>query len=122
MRIPSNIPLGTYIEDLIRNDKLFLFYYSDEWLKLREFVMEQNHHECANCRKKGKVTRANCVHHVNHVRNRPDLALSLYYTDKHGNRKENLVPLCNACHNKEHPEKFAKRYNNGERFMNKERW
>lgn len=35
------------------------------------------------------------VHHVKHVDEFPELAFA----------GENLVSLCNACHNKQHPEK-----------------
>ena len=55
----------------------------------------------------------------------PGLALSEYYTDESGNEKRNLVPLCNACHNAEHPEKVYKAYFTNKKKKNnepEERW
>ena len=60
-------------------------------------------------------------HHVNHVRNKPELALSRYFYDERNNRRENLIPLCNRCHNLEHPEKLRKNKSEG-KFINVERW
>lgn len=120
MRIPKDIPLAKYIRKLIRADKVELFYYTDDWKELRAKVMEAFHNECQECLKKGKYTRAECVHHVNEVRHRPDLALSRYYVDAKGVKQYNLVPLCKICHNIAHPNKGYK----GDvcRFTNKERW
>lgn len=119
MRIPLHIPLETYIRQLIRENKIIEFYKSDDWLELRADVLESFHNECQECLKLGKVTMAECVHHVNHVRRKPALALSRYYTDKDGNEQYNLVPLCNVCHNLQHPEKLS---NKTDKFTNKERW
>lgn len=120
MRIPKDIPLSTYIRRLIKANKIELFYQSEDWKELRQSVLDELHNECQECLKLGKYTRADCVHHINEVRNRPDLALSKYYIDKDGNKQRQLVPLCNACHNIAHPEKgFGKCK---EKFMNVERW
>lgn len=119
MRIPNNISLEAFIRQLIKANKVIDFYKSDDWLELRDDVFEFFHWECQGCLKKGIITKADCVHHVNHVRKRPDLALSRYYTDSKGTKQFNLIPLCNSCHNIEHPEKF---YKNNNKFINKERW
>lgn len=95
-----------WIIQLIAEDKLVKFYQSKEWRELRQKVLQDNHYECLHCRAKGKIKRAETVHHVNHVKDRPDLALTQYTIDEHGNHITNLVPLCNQCHNKEHPEKL----------------
>lgn len=121
MRIPTDVSLATYILRLIRDDRLEVFYQTDDWKDLRIDVLEEFNYECQSCLKLGKYTRAVCVHHVNHVRKRPDLALSRYYIDKHGKKQRQLVPLCNTCHNIEHPEKFlGEKYK--EKFTNEERW
>ena len=78
--------------------------------------MDQYHNECYKCRKKGKITQAQTVHHINHVKDRPDLALTQYIITEQGEKKANLIPLCNSCHNKEHPEKQYKAY-----FTNKKK-
>lgn len=121
MKIPKNITLAAYIRRLIAEDKVELFYQTDEWKDLREKVLQDFHFECQECLKRGKYTRAICVHHVNEVRHRPELALSRHYVDSKGNTQANLVPLCNQCHNIAHPEKGYKSTKK-ERFCNEERW
>lgn len=121
MRIPKDISLATYIRQLISKDKVEQFYYTEDWKELRQDVLDYFHNECQGCLKKGKYTRADCVHHVNEVRHRPELALSRYYIDHKGKQQYNLLPLCNECHNQAHPEKAWKR-KDIERFTNEERW
>ena len=120
MRIPSNISLHKYIQRLIATDRLEKFYATDDWRELREEVLEYFHFECQECLRKGNYTRADCVHHVNEVRQRPDLALSRHYVDSKGIRQYNLIPLCNTCHNLIHDKlnKFIKK----DKFTNEERW
>ena len=120
MRIPSDIPLATYIRQLIKADRIELFYLSDDWKELRLDVLEELHHECSECLKKGEYTRADCVHHVNEVRVRPDLALSRFYIDDEGKQRRQLVPLCNKCHNIVH--KKLEKHRESNRFTNEERW
>ena len=121
MRIPTDIPLATWIRQLIKLGKVEQFYFTDEWKELREDVLDAFHHECQECLKKGVVTTDElCVHHVNEVRHRPELALSRYYTDEQGQTQPNLVPLCKICHNIVH-EKLAK-HQKKNRFSNEERW
>ena len=102
--------LVSWINELIEEDKLYRFYKSREWLELRARVLYEHHNECVKCRARGKITKAQTVHHVQHVKDRPDLALSQYTTDDEGKQIVNLIPLCNACHNLEHPEKAYKAY------------
>lgn len=121
MRIPKEISLVSYINKLIAENRLEEFYWTDDWKEQRQEVLEELHFECQECLKFGKYTRADCVHHVNEVRHRPELALSKYYIDRNGIKKRQLVPLCNSCHNKEHPEKGLKK-GKKERFTNEELW
>lgn len=120
MRIPKDIPLSKYIRQLIRDNKIELFYYSEDWKELRQDVLDFFHNECQECLKTGRYTKADCVHHINEVRHRPDLALSRYYIDGQGNKCVNLVPLCNQCHNIVH-DKLSK-WQRKDKFMNEERW
>ena len=122
MKIPTEISLERYIRQLIAEDKLYKFYKSEDWTELRQRVLEDKHYECQRCLEHGKYTKADCVHHVNEVRVRPDLALSRTYRDKDG-AHDNLLPLCNMCHNKEHEklEKFIKEQHKDD-FVNEERW
>lgn len=73
-----------------------MFYLSKTWEITRSVVLRRDHYECQKCKDKGKVTKATCVHHIKHLKDYPELALTL----------ENLISLCDACHNEEHPEKF----------------
>ena len=116
-----------WIRELIQKNELWRFYKSKEWIQLKNQILKENHYECAECRKHGVITRyddgrlLSTVHHVCHVRDHPELALSRYYKDYETGRMElNLIPVCKACHNKLHPEKIKKSDQN--RFMNEERW
>lgn len=120
MRIPTNVSLSTYIRKLIRDNKIEKFYLTDDWKELRLEVLEYFHYECQECLKKGDYTRADCVHHVNEVRDRPDLALSRWYVDSKGIRQFNLIPLCNTCHNIVH-DKLGE-WQRKDKFQNEERW
>lgn len=120
MRMPTDIPLATWIRQLIKANRIELFYKCQEWIELRLEVLIDNHYECAECLKRGIYTRADCVHHVNEVRKRPELALSKYYVDAEGKKQKQLVPLCNKCHNIIH-DKLGN-YQKKNRFTNEERW
>ena len=79
--VPQDVALDAWIRELIREDKIYLFYKTDEWLDLRADVMRDAHNECQHCLKEGIYTRAEMVHHINEVRKRPDLALTREYID-----------------------------------------
>lgn len=91
------------------------FYKQKDWKHLRQKVLELDHYECQICKAKGKYTRADTVHHVNHIEDRPDLALSIYY-----NGERNLLSVCKDCHNSLHPEKM-KRFER-KKPLTPERW
>ena len=120
MRIPTDTSLASYILKLIAEGRVAEFYQTEEWKELRAEVLEEQHNECQECLKRGDVIQATCVHHVNEVRNRPDLALSKTYTDSEGKKHKQLVPLCNACHNIVH-DKLGNWQREG-KFTNEERW
>lgn len=120
MRIPTDISLATYIRNLIKADKVEQFYQSKDWKELRQEVLCDLHYECQECLKKGEYTKADCVHHWNEVKDRPDLALSKFYTDEHGQQQRQLVPLCNRCHNIVHDKLGSSR--NKDKFTNVEKW
>lgn len=98
----ASTALVAWIRELESEHKIYKFYKGKDWLSLREEVLEENHYECARCKAKGIVKKAVTVHHVNHVHDRPDLALSKTYIDIDGKEKINLEPLCARCHNEEH--------------------
>jgi len=67
-------------------------YHTREWKQKRAEILKRDHYACQICRSKGKYTRADTVHHVKHLRDVPELAL----TDG------NLQSLCAACHEEVH--------------------
>ena len=77
------------------------FYHRKEWKRLRKIALERDQGMCQDCM--DRLTdgygfhprRATTVHHLIPIEERPDLALCL----------ENLRSLCEACHNRRHPEK-----------------
>ncbi|KIN79907.1 HNH endonuclease [Clostridium botulinum] len=86
------------------------FYKSTEWINKRKDIIKRDKKECQRCKANGGYHKAECVHHIKHLRDRPDLALT----------NSNLISLCYTCHNEVHPEKLHKNYK--PKFKNKERW
>lgn len=120
--VPTNKTLAAWIRELEAENKLARFYKTAEWRNLRENVLQENHFECRMCADRGIYTRADTVHHVREVRERPELALSRTYLDKDGNECEQLVPLCNRHHNEVH-ERFGEiNFPRKDKFKNVERW
>lgn len=121
-----------WIRELIKEGQLWRFYKSKSWLKLKAAILKESHHECAECKRRGIVTRydidaeghkrlLSTVHHVRHVRDFPELALSRYYIDAAtGERHDNLIPVCKSCHNVLHPEKLSN--TRSDKFTTPERW
>lgn len=113
--------LVQYINDLIEKDEIWKFYKTKEFQELREKVLQEAHYECRICRSKGKITKANAVHHIYYVRDYPQYALTRYVIDDDNNRVINLIPLCNTCHNNVHYEDKIGKVNKKD-FVNEERW
>ena len=103
MRVPKDKSLASWIRELEREGRLYRFYKTQEWRELRERILQEHHNECIRCKGKEPAvyTRAVHVHHVNEVKDRPELALSRTYRDADGVH-DNLLPLCMQCHNEEH--------------------
>ena len=112
------------------------FYHSAIWKAKRLDVLNEQHWECQQCRREGKLTllckegekprrigrakygRAN-VHHIKELKLFPHLRLSKYYIDVDGKKKRNLEAICDDCHNNEH-----KRFQKGTKKpqINTEKW
>ena len=77
------------------------FYQSDAWRRVRQQALERDHFYCQKCLQMvemGRKLRPNDATMVHHIKPRslyPELELDL----------SNLVSLCDACHNQEHPER-----------------
>lgn len=105
------------LQELIANGQADLFYTWGSWLSKREEVFQLDNYECQKCKKKGRYSRAVLVHHVKHLKDRPDLALSIW-----DGRKRQLISLCKSCHQEEHPESLRHSQINKDLFKNDERW
>lgn len=96
------------------------FYTWRRWKHVRAQVLAMDRHECQRCRSRyHRYTMADTVHHVNHLKARPDLALEVYYRDPatHEQRR-NLISLCHDCHEEVHG--YRRR---GQRpVLTRERW
>jgi 5-methylcytosine-specific restriction endonuclease McrA len=88
-----------------------IFYASAEWLRKRAEILKRDNHECQICKSRGRFSPATCVHHIKHLLMRWDLRL----TD------DNLLSLCDQCHNEVHPEKFRENFPK-KRLISQERW
>jgi 5-methylcytosine-specific restriction endonuclease McrA len=106
-----------YVVWCIKND-MHRFYTWKKWIKIRTAVLLTDKYECQDCKKQGRYTRATTVHHVNHVKAHPELALEINYIDVEGNEKRNLVSLCFDCHEKRH----GYRKHNYHAPITEERW
>lgn len=113
----EKVEIVTWIKTLISENKLWKFYKSKEWLRLKEQILKDVHNECEWCKEKGRISKATEVHHIQFVKKYPELALSRYYTYK-GQQYKNLVALCHDCHDKAHE---RMRYKKQKQF-NEERW
>lgn len=98
-----------WIADLIASGDVHAFYTSVKWERTRAEVLALDHHECQYCKERGRYRRARLVHHVNHLRDRPDLALSIWYTDTQGVKRRQLVSCCWDCHEAQHPERLRRK-------------
>lgn len=96
----------------IKNGNVRKFYKSTVWRHKRQEILKRDNFECQRCKREGKFSKAEVVHHIKHLRKFPELAL----TD------ENLESLCAACHNKEHPEKNFIKEVDKEEPITPERW
>lgn len=80
------------------------FYTSKRWLKKRDMILRRDNYQCQYCKRYGRAVPATVVHHIRHYDEHPELALI----------SSNLISLCSACHNRQHPEK-GKGYANWQR-------
>lgn len=101
--------LVQWIKELIEEGLEYKFYKSREWLELRTRIFEEAHFECCICKGKGRISKAVIVHHVNHLKDYPQWALSEWVINEKGEHIRNLIPVCFMCHETVcHPEKFEK--------------
>ena len=68
------------------------FYKSHKWERKRKAILRRDEYLCRQCRRFGRTTSANTVHHIHPREERPDLELD----------DRNLISLCAACHDGMH--------------------
>ncbi|MGD7051432.1 HNH endonuclease [Sutcliffiella horikoshii] len=68
------------------------FYNTPRWKAKRQVILRRDNYECRECKRYGKVTAANTVHHIFPLEDYYDLRLV----------NLNLYSCCNACHNSFH--------------------
>lgn len=69
------------------------FYKSWAWKKCREIALIRDDYLCQKCIKQGRLTAANTVHHIIHLKDDPQKALDI----------DNLTSVCPTCHERLHP-------------------
>lgn len=74
-------------------------YKSAKWIKKRKAILKRDGYLCQECKRYGRMVQATTVHHKKHINDNPELAYE----------NDNLISLCQKCHNKMHPEKGGNR-------------
>ena len=93
------------------------FYDWPEWDHIRLDVLDLDRHECQRCKNiKHRYRKAVLVHHVKHLKDRPDLALSIW-----DGQERQLISLCRSCHEEEHPERQWRKVMKRD-YVTQERW
>ena len=67
-------------------------YKTKRWERKRAAVLRRDEYLCQECKRYGKTTQATTVHHIYPLEDYPELALV----------GDNLISLCNACHERMH--------------------
>lgn len=68
------------------------FYKSTRWIRKRENILRRDNYLCQECKRYGKTTPATTVHHIYPLETHYHLRLI----------SDNLISLCNECHNSMH--------------------
>ena len=68
------------------------FYKTRKWKRKREVILRRDNYQCRQCKRYGRITPANTVHHIHPIEVRPELALV----------SDNLISLCEGCHGRMH--------------------
>jgi len=68
------------------------FHKHPKWIRKRKAILRRDEYMCRHCKRYGKTTQATMVHHIYPVEEYPHLGLV----------NDNLISLCNSCHEKMH--------------------
>lgn len=109
------------LKEWISSGNVHRFYLTGEWKEKSAEVLKLDRNECQIHKERGRFRRAELVHHEKHVKQFPELALDIYYTDADGKRRRNLRSVCKECHEYVcHPERLKKK--SKQSFITEERW
>lgn len=72
------------------------FYKSTRWLSKRSKILRRDEYRCQECKRYGKTTSATTVHHI------IPLMWCLLFNTTLALASNNLISLCNKCHDKMH--------------------
>ena len=102
------------------------FYNSSAWKQKRLQILNRDHYECQDCRRRirdavaagtvltgrdRKIWRAEEVHHIQELKEHPELGLE----------DDNLISLCVQCHNLRHG-RVPRRFKRKKKLASKEMW
>lgn len=107
------------LQQLISDGREGVWYNGAAWEHMRQAVLKMDHYECQRCKARGRYRKAEIVHHVKHLKDRPDLALSIYDPDT-GDRQ--LISVCKQCHEDLHPEVLHAKQFKSKDPVTAERW
>lgn len=110
-----------FVRECIETNNLLRFYTWRAWRRLAAEVKREANYECQYCKAKGKLRRAEMVHHIYELKQYPQYAMSKTVVIN-GEVKQNLVALCNECHEKAHNRFVFDTNKQKEKFTNLERW
>ncbi|MEM5014101.1 HNH endonuclease [Niallia taxi] len=94
-----------YYDKYKRDPETRRFYKSAAWSKARRLALERDNHLCVHHLKQNRVVAADMVHHIMELKDYPELGLTL----------DNLISLCNSCHEAEHPDRRSNKPKNQKR-------
>ena len=105
-----------HLISLIEQGREVVWYNGATWQNMREQVLKLENYECQLCKAKGRHSKAIIVHHVKHLKDRPDLAVRIW-----DGKERQLISVCRACHEELHPER-ALLPRTGKKPVTEERW
>ncbi|NOW08061.1 HNH endonuclease [Clostridium beijerinckii] len=83
------------------------FYKDPKWIAKRSRILKRDEYRCKECLRYGRSVAAATVHHVIPLDQRPDLKFN----------SDNLISLCNKCHDKMHDRTNNKLTKLGEQWI-----
>ena len=76
-------------------DEIDALYKTPRWQVLRKLVIARDYGLCQECKRRGLIRKGNIIHHKTEARE----DLTKFWD------VDNLECICQACHNREHPER-----------------